>query len=381
MLQQREIIHKDRLTGRFMELVRIDSESRHEREISEHLKKQFDALGLRGFEDNTMAATGHGSGNLFFAWEASPGWEHAETLFFTSHMDTVTPGKGIQPRLDDDGYFRSNGETILGSDDKAGIAAMLEAICAMTERGMPHGKIQFVITVGEEKGLVGSRAIDPQHIEAAYGYALDSNGRVGGICVAAPSQSKIQVILRGKSAHAGVNPESGISAIQVASKAVSRMPLGRIDKETTANIGRFEGGGETNIVCDQVTISAEARSLDKEKLDRQIEAMRLAFESAAAEFGAQVDFQSNIIYPSYRFDDQAPVVRRAMQAMRRLGHAPFTFQSGGGSDANVFNGLGIPTVNLAVGYEHIHTTREQLKLGDLVGLSEIVVAIIREASS
>lgn len=374
------MISQQRLVEEFMELVRVDSETGHEEEISRVLKQKFSALGLVVEEDDAAAKTGHGSGNLFIMLEAE-GAPDAPTIFFTSHMDTVTPGKGIKPQLDADGYIRSDGTTILGSDDKAGLAAMLEAIRVVKEQGIPHGPVQFVITVGEEAGLYGARAMEASRLKAAFGYALDSNGAIGDIAVAAPTQAKVTMKVIGKSAHAGVNPEDGISAIQVASKAIARMPLGRIDHETTANIGRFEGGGATNIVCDFVKLDAEARSIVQEKLDKQVEAMRAALESAANEFGAQAEFESEIIYPAYSYGDGDPVVELAKSAIAAVGRTAKTFHSGGGSDANIFNGLGVPTVNLAVGYEHIHTTKEQISVSDLVKTTELVVELMKQAAS
>jgi tripeptide aminopeptidase len=373
------MIDRQRLIDEFMELVRVDSETGHEQEISRVLKAKFAGLGLAVEEDDATAKTGHGAGNLFAMLEAG-GAQDAPVIFFTSHMDTVTPGRGIKPRLDDDGYIRSDGTTILGSDDKAGLAAMLEAIRVIKERNIPHGPVQFVITVGEEAGLNGARAMDRGRLKAAFGYALDSSGSIGDIAVAAPTQAKITMKVHGKSAHAGVNPEDGISAIQVAARAVARMPLGRIDHETTANIGRFEGGGATNIVCDFVKLDAEARSIDQAKLDRQVAAMRQALESAAAEFGARAEFESEILYPSFRFTEADPVVKLAARAIEAIGLSPRTFHSGGGSDANIFNGHGVPTVNLAVGYEEIHTTREQIRVDDLVKTTELVVQIIKLAA-
>lgn len=375
------MIAKDRLVDEFMELVRVDSETKHEQEISKVLKQKFAALGLSLDEDDAAAKTGHGADNLFASLAASEGVTNAPPIFFTSHMDTVTPGKGIKPQLDDDGYIRSDGTTILGSDDKAGIAAMLEAIRVLREQSIPHGPIQFVITVGEESGLLGARSLDASKLNAKFGYALDSNGSIGDIAVAAPTQAKVSIKMYGRSAHAGVNPEDGISAIQVASKAIARMPLGRIDHETTANIGKFEGGGATNIVCDFVKLDAEARSIVQHKLDAQIEAMRKAVQSAAAEYGARGELESEIIYPAYRYDDGDPVVQLAMKAIEAIGRMPRTFHSGGGSDANIFNGLGVPTVNLAVGYEHIHTTKEQIKADNLVKTTELVVEIIKQAAA
>jgi peptidase T-like protein len=374
------MIGRERIIQEFMELVQVDSETRNEGQISAVLKQKFAALGLTLEEDDAAAKTGHGANNLF-ATLAPSGGSNAPVILFTSHMDTVTPGNGIKPRLDDDGYIRSDGTTILGADDKAGLAAMFEAIRVLKEQQIPHGEIQFVITVGEESGLLGARAMDGSKLRAKLGFALDSNGEIGDIAVAAPTQAKVTIKLHGKSAHAGVNPEDGISAIQVASKAVARMPLGRIDEETTANIGRFEGGGATNIVCDYVKLDAEARSIVQHKLDKQVAAMREAVESAAAEFGARAEFESDIIYPAFMYGDGDEVVELAKAAIQSLGLTPRTFHSGGGSDANIFNGLGVPTVNLAVGYEHIHTTKEQIKVDDLAKIAELVVEIIRQSTA
>ncbi|ACT00980.1 M20/M25/M40 family metallo-hydrolase [Paenibacillus sp. JDR-2] len=373
------MVNQERIVSEFIELVKVDSETRFEQEISKVLKAKFSELGLSIEEDDAMEKTGHGANNLFALLEGTGG-VNAPTILFTSHMDTVAPGNGIKPQIDSDGYIRSDGTTILGSDDKAGLAAMLEAIRVLKENNIPHGPIQFVITVGEESGLLGARNMDASKLKASFGYAIDSNGSIGDMAVAAPTQAKIIMKLHGKSAHAGVNPEDGISAIQVASKAISRMPLGRIDKETTANIGSFEGGGATNVVCDFVKLVAEARSIVQEKLDRQVDAMREALESAAEEFGARAEFESQLIYPAYVHDDNSHVVQLAKSAATAIGLTPRTFHSGGGSDANIFNGLGVPTVNLAVGYEHIHTTKEQIKVVDLVKITEFVIEIIKQAA-
>jgi tripeptide aminopeptidase len=372
------MVQKERLVAEFMELVQIDSVTKYETEISKVLKQRFEALGLEVTEDDVAGKIGHGAGNLFAWLPASSGQEHIPAILFTSHMDTVSPGNGIKPRLDSDGYIRSDGTTILGADDKAGLAAMFEALRVLKEQEKPHGAIQFVITVGEESGLLGSRAMDGSRLRAKFGYALDSNGAIGHIAVAAPTNSRQYITIRGKAAHAGVNPEDGISAIQVAAKAVSRMKLGRIDSETTANIGRFEGGGEVNIVTDSIKIYAEARSQVQEKMDRQIESMREAVESATKEYGAEFDFVTTTIYPAYSYGDDDEVVQVAKAAIEAIGLTPYTFSSGGGSDANMFNGNGVPTVNLAVGYEHIHTTKEQIKADDLVKTAELVLSIVKE---
>ncbi|TBL79831.1 M20/M25/M40 family metallo-hydrolase [Paenibacillus thalictri] len=376
------MIQQKRIVDHFLELVQIDSETKHEQQISAYLKKAFAELGLTVDEDDTAAKTGHGSGNLICKLAATDPNPALPTVFFTSHMDTVLPGKGVKPTVHEDGYIRSDGTTILGSDDKAGLAAMFEAIRVLKEQNIKHGPLLFIITAGEESGLIGSRAMDAKWVKADYGYALDSNGQIGDIAVAAPTQAKIHITFTGKSAHAGVNPEDGLSAIQVASKAVARMPLGRIDKETTANIGRFAGGisGSTNIVVETAELEAEARSIVQSKLDAQVEAMRKACLDVGQETGAKVQFISDVVYPAYMHDESSPVVKLAFRALESCGCKPRTFHTGGGSDANVFNGLGVPTVNLAVGYEHIHTTKEQIAVKDLVKTAEVVVAIVKEAA-
>lgn len=376
------MIQEKRLVDEFIELVKVDSETRFEQEISQVLKQKFTSLGLKVEEDDSAAETGHGAGNLICTLAATADAD-VPKLLFTSHMDTVTPGKGIKPQIGEDGIIRSDGTTILGSDDKAGLVAMLEAIRILKEQNIKHGQIQFVITAGEESALRGSRAMDAKWLDADFGYALDSNGEVGAIAVAAPTQAKVFISFTGRSAHAGVNPEAGISAITVASKAVSRMPLGRIDSETTANIGRFAGGisGTTNIVVDSVELEGEARSISQDKLNSQIEAMRKACLEVARETGADVDFKSEVSYPAYMYDETAPVVKQAMASLSKVGCTPRTFHTGGGSDANVFNGLGIPTVNLAVGYQNIHSTKESIAIADLVKVAEVVVQIITDVAS
>ncbi|MBA9088561.1 tripeptide aminopeptidase [Fontibacillus solani] len=374
------MINKERVISQFLDLVQIDSETRSERQIADYLKAKFNELGLEVVEDDSMSRTGHAAGNLVATWKSNgTDGKEIEPFLFTCHMDTVAPGNGIKPVIGDDGWIRSDGTTILGSDDKAGVAALLEVIQTVNENQLPHGQIQFVITAGEESALIGSRLIDASLLDAKYGFAIDSNGEVGTICTSSPSRAQIDIEIFGKSAHAGVNPEDGISAIQVAGKIISRMNLGRIDEETTANIGKFEGGGATNIVPDYVKLYAEARSTNQDKLNKQVQEMKDAVELVCKEYGTRGEFQSVVAYPSFHFSDDDEVFVKAKKAARQLGLSGDTFSSGGGSDANNFNGLGVPTVNLAVGYEDIHTTSERIKVDDIVKISEYALEIIKQS--
>lgn len=371
------MINEERLLNQFLELVQIDSETKYEQEIGAYLKAKFQELGLDVFEDNTTEITGHGAGNLICTLPGNV--ETADPIYFTSHMDTVIPGNGVKPSIQD-GYVVTDGTTILGADDKAGLAVMIETIQVINEKKLPHGTIQFIITVGEESGLVGAKALNSSLVKAKFGYALDSDGIVGNIVVAAPTQAKIKATIMGKTAHAGVAPEKGVSAITIASKAIARMPLGRIDSETTANIGSFAGGQQTNIVCDHVDILAEARSLVEEKMLTQVEKMKEAFESAANEMGGKALVDVQIMYPGFKYGDGDLVVEVAKKAATAIGRSCELQQSGGGSDANVICGFGIPTVNLAVGYEDIHTTNEKMPIEELNKLAEMVLAIINEVA-
>lgn len=372
----RVMVNKERLIKRFLELVQIDSETKEEGDIAAYLKEAFSSLGLEVKEDQAKEKTGHGANNLVCTLKGR--YPHSRKIFFSSHMDTVTPGKAIQPKCED-GYIQSDGTTILGADDKAGIAVLFELIHILQEENIPHGDIQFIITVGEEAGLKGAKALDASLIKADFGYVLDSDGPVGNLVVQAPYHAKFFVTLYGKSAHAGVEPEKGISAITTAAKAIAKMTLGRIDEETTANISYFKGGKKatTNIVTEYVEIEGEARSLQKEKLDRVLAQITEQFERTAEAFGAKVEIDRYEAYPGYKLDEGDDVVTIAQEAAKRLGLASTLMTSGGGSDANIFNSLQLPTVNLSVGYEEIHTTKERIAKEELVRLTELVVEIVR----
>ncbi|MGC5324458.1 M20/M25/M40 family metallo-hydrolase [Brevibacillus sp. SYSU BS000544] len=368
------MINQDRLLQEFLELVQIDSETKHEAEINQVLKDKLLSLGFTVEEDDAKAKTGFGANNLIATLE---GTAQGPTILFSSHMDTVVPGKGVKPEVRD-GYVYSDGTTILGADDKAGISAIFEAIRTIKENNLPHPTIQVVFTIGEESGLVGSRAMDSSLLKAELGFILDSTGKVGEIITAGAGQYRIVTKIYGKAAHAGVNPEDGVSAITVASKAISRMPLGRIDEDTTANIGRFEGGKSYNIVADFVEVLSEARSLVMDKLEDQVKKMTAAFESAAADMGARCENEVIFMYHGFKFDESQPVVQKAVAAIKRVNREPKLEKSGGGSDGNIFNGFGIPTVNFGIGYEEIHTTNERMPIEELNKAAELVVAIVAE---
>lgn len=369
------MINQERLVDTFLELVKIDSETGHEEIIQPILKEKFEALGLQVQEDDAKKKTGFGANNLICTLPATDASK--EKIYFTSHMDTVVPGQNIQPIIKD-GVITSDGTTILGADDKAGLATILEVLHIIQEQQLPHGQIQFVITVGEESGLVGAKALDKEMLDAAYGYAIDSAVPVGYFTIGAPYQMQINATIHGKTAHAST-PNKGVSAINIAAKAISRMKLGQVDDETTANIGKFEGGGPTNIVSDLVNIWAEARSHSEAKINAQTEHMAQTFKETAASFGCHADVTTELSYPGFLVSEDEVVYQKAQAAAKALNLSGNATIGGGGSDGNIISQFGIPTVILGVGYEAIHTTNERIAIQSMVDLVAYVLKLIEIA--
>ncbi|MCL2602607.1 MAG: M20/M25/M40 family metallo-hydrolase [Treponema sp.] len=373
------MVNEKRIVGELFELVTIDSETKRERTIANALLKKLKDVGLENVhEDDSAGVSGCGAGNIFAYLKGNvPG---VPAVLFNAHMDTVTPGVGVKPSINAEGNIVSDGSTVLGSDDKSGIAAIIEAIRVVQENKLPHGDIEVLITAGEESGLLGARCVDPKKLRAKIGYSLDTGGKVGSIKVKAPARKMLAANVYGTSAHAGVAPEKGVSAITVAAKALAAMPLGRIDSETTANIGVFKAESPTNIVCDRAFVEAEARSLDNAKLQKQADAMRKAFEDAAAEMGGRVELDIKDDCAAFNLSEGDFVVDVAQQAAARIGRPCELFAAGGASDANVLNGFGVPTAILACGYADVHSKAEWIPVKELVKLAEMTLAIIAVAA-
>jgi tripeptide aminopeptidase len=370
------MINRERLVGEFLELVKVDSVSGFEREIADILKVKLENLGFEVFEDDAGKKINTQAGNLIARLPANGGG--GRPLMLCAHMDTVEPGRGVRPVVED-GTIKSSGDTVLGGDDKAGIAIILEALRVIGERGIKHGGLEVVLTVFEEGGLMGAANFDPASIVSRMGFVLDSDGPPGTIVNRAPTQDRISITVKGKSAHAGICPEKGISAIEVAARAITEMKLGRIDGETTANIGVISGGKATNIVPDTVFIQGETRSLDGAKLKRQTEEIVAKAREAAALYGAQVDIKVENLYRAFSIKEDASVIKIALEAAARAGLATRVESTGGGSDANMFNEKGISTVVLGIGMQNVHTTGEFITIDNLVKGSSYIVEIIKTA--
>jgi tripeptide aminopeptidase len=367
------MINTDRLVSVFMDMVRIDSPSLDEKRMSEHLRG---LLGPRGYDmrmDNAGTIIGGNTGNLIIRIPATgPG----DPMAFSAHMDCVPPCLGIEPTLND-GVIRSAGETVLGGDDKAGIAAILEALFHLEEENIPHPELELIFTVCEEHGLVGAKAMDFSLVRAREVVVLDAGGPVGTIIVRSPSKADMNVVFHGRAAHAGIDPENGISAIQMAAHAIGRMRLLRIDEETVANLGRIEGGGQTNIVADTVTLTGEARAYAEAQLLAQVKHMRQCCEAAAQDFGGRVDFRHIIAYPALSVAPDSMLLHRALHACARLGLTAAVKGTGGGSDANIFAGQGMSCINLGIGMTKVHTTDEFITVESLEQSARLTAELMR----
>jgi len=372
------MINEKRLIESFMELVRIDSVSGGEKEVADFLVKKLKGLGLEVTVDQAGEKVKSNSGNIIARFKGNI--KEATPIMFSAHMDTVVPGKNIKPICEGDKIL-SSGKTILGADDKAAIAALLEALHILKENNIPCGDIEIVFSICEEIGLLGAKNLDISSLNAQMGFVLDSGGQVGEIISAAPSQNSLKIIIHGKSAHAGSNPEEGINAIQIAGFALSRMKLGRIDEETTANIGVISGGKATNIIPDEVTLEGEVRSRNEEKLEKYTKKLKQIAEDTAQEFKAKAEVKINKEYYCYNLSADDQVIKIAMKAAKDMGLQPELHPSGGGSDANVFNKKGFPSVDLAIGMEKVHTVDEYILVKNLKKTAEYVLSIINTVTS
>ena len=359
----------------FLELAVLPSPPGEERTVADAVLRYLRGLGLQPDEDDAGPRIGSTMGNVYARLEATaPG----TPLFFCAHLDTVPPSGPIEPVVDD-GVVRNAGGTILGADNKAAVAAMLEGVRRVLAENRPHAGIELVFTPKEEVGLIGAAAFDHDRLHAQLGYVYDQAGPIGEIILGAPWAEAVNVTFHGRASHAGMFPDEGRSAIQAAAKAIADLRLGRVDEETTANVGVVTGGVAVNIVPEWCTFQAEARSHDERKLSELVQEMLDACSFAATAAECEVETELRKSYGGYRFKRDADVVRLAARALERCGREPSYALSGGAADANVFNDRGRRCVNLANGMTDIHTPNEQIAIADLDAMVEVTLALIEEA--
>ncbi|MDT7689862.1 MAG: tripeptide aminopeptidase [Acidobacteriota bacterium] len=376
------MINQERIKNLLLELVQIDSVSREERDVAERVRALCTEMGAEVEIDDAGEKVGGNTGNVIARFPGT--LPRAEPIMMSAHMDTVVPGRGVKPVVEGD-IIRTDGSTVLGGDDKSGVAVIIETIRSLQEQSIPHAPIDAVFSICEEVGLLGAKHLDMSKVRAKYGIVFDSDDP-GFLFTKGPSANHFEFKIYGLESHAGVAPEQGISAIRIAAEAISAMKLFRIDDETTANIGVIRGGEATNIITNLVTLKGEARSLDDEKLEAQTAHMIKCLEDAAAKYEVTVEgvttrarVESEVTREYYSMDvaDDARIVKLVKEAASRMGLKVETMASGGGCDANIFNKRGIECANLGTGMRAIHTVKEWLDVKDMYASAEMTLEIMR----
>lgn len=375
------MIKQDRLTDYTMDLITIDSPSKQEKEVAMKLKYDMEQIGAQCSFDSADEKVGGNVGNLTVKVKGNT---DAPPFFFSSHMDTVSPGIGIKPHIKE-GIMRSDGTTILGSDDKSGVAIIVEVIKSLKENNIPHGDIEVAFTICEEIGLLGAKYYDINNISAKHGIVLDSS-TPDRLVLRCPSAEELNFTVHGIEAHAGLCPQDGISAIKVASDAISIMTFGRIDHETTSNIGIIKGGIATNIVTGKVEVVGEVRSHDEQKLKAQVYHMTECFTNSAKkhkivlngkQLESKVDVKTERSYDRMDVGDDSHITKLVLKAVENLGHKVKLHTTGGGCDANYFNKFGLSCANLGTGMYELHTVNEYLVLDEQQRCAKIMLETVK----
>jgi tripeptide aminopeptidase len=363
-----------RLGDTFVSLCRIQSPSGHERPCVDHVAAELRAMGLSVDEDNAGPSAGADAGNLF---APVPG-TGPERIMLCAHLDTVPATAEIDPVLVDGGYENAN-DAILGADNKAAVAVLLELARRLASAPTPPSVgLELVFTVSEENGLHGAKAFDIARLESRFGYVFDHATPIGEIVLASPTYQRVIAELRGAAAHAGLRPESGRSAIAAAARGIAAMRLGRLDEETTANIGVIQGGTATNVVPERCRVEAEVRSVSEERVEAALTEMIDCFQDAADAAECDLDLTVEKMFTGYRLKPTAPAVVHAERALRASGYEPSPIVTGGGADANAFIAAGFECVNLANGTERNHRPDERVSVAALEGMLDVAIALLEE---
>ena len=359
----------------FLDLAAMPSPPGEERAVADRVAAELRGIGLEVDEDDAGGRIGSSAGNLYTRLE---GTAAGTPLFLCAHLDTVPPVGPLEPVVED-GVVRNAGGTILGADNKSAVATMVESARRLVAESRPHAGLELVFTPKEEVGLRGADAFDCGRLTARIGFVYDQAGPIGEVILGAPHSTILEVTFRGQASHAGIAPEEGRSAIAAAARAIADMRLGRLDDETTANVGTIRGGVARNIVPDLCAFIAEARSHDEAKMSDVVQELLDACSFAASLTGCEVETEVERGFHGYRFRRDDEPVRLASTALERSGYTPTYALSGGGADANIFNRRGLACLNLANGMAEIHSPQEHIAAADLEAMVAVTLAIVNEA--
>ena len=368
---------RERLLNKFVRFCEIESPSGRERAMADAVIAELRALRIEEVEeDGSAAETGSNAGNVF---ARIPGAEGARTILLCAHLDTVPLAAPVEV-IREDGVFRNRNEGILGADNKAAVATILAAARQLVRDGSPVG-LELLFTTSEEPGLRGAKAFDVGRLNAEYGFVFDHASPIGELIVAAPTYYKIDATFRGAAAHAGIRPEDGRNAIVAAARALQAMPLGRLDEQTTANVGRIDGGTAANVVAERCTVELETRSLDDDKAGEMVGKLVDILSEAASDSECDVETSVQRQFRAYRFPRTAPAVEAASAALTALGIEPVYRSTGGGSDAHALGAAGLPVLNVANGTQGNHQPDESVTAEALETMLDVTLGIVEAAAA
>jgi len=371
-------VNKERLLKTLIELLKIKSPSKNEKQIVNYVEKKIREFGLEVYKDSCGKKFGSNAGNIIAVYKSIKSQpSKCKSVFLGAHMDTVKLNGDVNPIIVDGRIINKNSKCILGGDDKIAIAAIMEALQIIKEKRIPTGDIYILFTISEEIGVLGAKYLDLEKVKADYGFVFDAEGDIGVIYNKAPYHNSINAEFIGKAAHAGIEPEKGISSIKAASSAINNIKFGRIDNETTCNIGKINGGDGRNIVPERTKVEAEARSLELSKLKNITDLIISGFKKGAEKYNARLEYEIIREFDGFEISaDEVPMII-AKKAIERLGIKPEIKSSGGGSDINIFNSKGKIAINLSAGMEKVHTNKEYVEINQV----EKLVALILEICS
>jgi tripeptide aminopeptidase len=362
------MINNNRLIATFLDLVKIPSPSWNEEPVIQYIERCASELGYESLRSPCRT-----SYNLIVR---IPGNSARKPILFAAHTDTVTPCDNVKP-IETQTKITSDGTSILGGDDKAAVAVFIEAMRIIKETNLEHPPLEFVFTCSEEVGLMGMKGMDFSLIEAKRAFVFDCSGSVGGIIMQAPSQIVMHADVTGKAAHAGIEPEKGISAINIVAEIITKLPKGRIDKETTLNIGMISGGRATNIVAEKAAVDLEMRSLNHKKMKALEKKTINTIKAVTKKYGAKVAIRSHLEYTGFTISEKDPLSKLMIASCRDVKIQPAFMSSGGGSDTNILNAKGIKALNLAIGMSNVHSTREFILKKDIINGCRLLLSIVK----
>lgn len=368
------MVNKERILDNFKSLVALDSPSYNERLVCDWIKSYLAELGIEAVEDNAGDKIGGTTGNLYAYID---GGIAKKPILFSAHMDTVEPSHGKTAVFHEDGTITSDGTTVLGSDDLAGVVAILEGLTVLKENNLPHRPIELLLTVDEETHCGGSANFDYSKIKSESAYVFDMDGEPGEAASSAPSILSYKVNFLGKAAHAGFEADNGIHAIKAAAEAVTKIPCGNIDKGVTANVGIISGGKATNIIPDCCEITGEIRSFDADKVESRINEVIDICKTAAEKIGAEIEEEHSVLVKAFNTPDDTETVRYFKKVCDDLGMSGKTFPTFGGSDANTFAQHGIEGIVVSTGMNNCHAVNEYTTVNELVNASRLAFALMK----